>query len=85
MRLPLIKYGSITLTIITTHRSQSPLRVCVLLPLKLSVDQSSRTCDLKRHRYISHSSLFIRYTTNKNCFFVARILIMCAEISSVFI
>jgi hypothetical protein len=33
MRLPLIKYGSIALTIITTHRAQSPL--CLLLLVRL--------------------------------------------------
>ena len=33
MKLPLIKYGSIALTIITTHRTQSPL--CLLLLVRL--------------------------------------------------
>ena len=35
--------------------------VCVLLPLKLSVDQSSRPCDLKRHS--SRKSRNVRYGT----------------------
>ncbi len=33
MRLPLIKYGNIALTIITTHLEQSPL--CLLLLVRL--------------------------------------------------
>ncbi len=64
MRLPLIKYGNIVLTIITIHRAQSPL--CLLLLVRLG-GYIVNSVDCYSSRLIGKLTAFLQFQEFSLC------------------